>query len=134
MKTDHRRVLEKKLRELGVDYSGLIASPKAQYHYQDAYSIGARQQMLRLDFEEPGDLLPDEEQALLQWLRKHLDEGLDGIVLSDYAKGTCSDRFCQMVITQARAANVPVLVDPERVRLGQVSGLRPHHAQCQGNV
>lgn len=69
--------------------------------------------MLRLDFEEPGDLLPDEEQALLQWLRKHLDEGLDGIVLSDYAKGTCSDRFCQMVITQARAANVPVLVDPK---------------------
>ena len=75
--------------------------------------IGARQQMLRLDFEEPGDLLPDEEQALLQWLRKHLDEGLDGIVLSDYAKGTCSDRFCQMVITQARAAHVPVLVDPK---------------------
>lgn len=109
---DHRRVLEKKLRELGVDYSGLIASPKRST-ITKMRIIGARQQMLRLDFEEPGDLLPDEEQALLQWLRKHLDEGLDGIVLSDYAKGTCSDRFCQMVITQARAANVPVLVDPK---------------------
>lgn len=109
---DHRRVLEKKLRELGVDYSGLIASPKRST-ITKMRIIGARQQMLRLDFEEPGDLLPDEEQALLQWLRKHLDEGLDGIVLSDYAKGTCSDRFCQMVITQARAAHVPVLVDPK---------------------
>lgn len=109
---DHRRVLEKKLRELGVDYSGLIASPKRST-ITKMRIIGARQQMLRLDFEEPGDLLPDEEQALLQWLRKHLDEGLDGIVLSDYAKGTCSDRFCQMVITQARAALVPVLVDPK---------------------
>ena len=109
---DHRRVLEKKLRELGVDYSGLIASPKRSTTTKMRI-IGARQQMLRLDFEEPGDLLPDEEQALLQWLRKHLDEGLDGIVLSDYAKGTCSDRFCQMVITQARAAHVPVLVDPK---------------------
>ena len=109
---DHRRVLEKKLRELGVDYSGLIASPKRST-ITKMRIIGARQQMLRLDFEEPGDLLPDEEQALLQWLRKHLDEGLDGIVLSYYAKGTCSDRFCQMVITQARAAHVPVLVDPK---------------------
>lgn len=109
---DHRRVLEKKLRELGVDYSGLIASPKRST-ITKMRIIGARQQMLRLDFEEPGDLLPDEEQALLQWLRKRLDEGLDGIVLSDYAKGTCSDRFCQMVITQARAAHVPVLVDPK---------------------
>lgn len=109
---DHRRVLEKKLRELGVDYSGLIASPKRST-ITKMRIIGARQQMLRLDFEEPGDLLPDEEQALLQWLRKYLDEGLDGIVLSDYAKGTCSDRFCQMVITQARAAHVPVLVDPK---------------------
>lgn len=109
---DHRRVLEKKLRELGVDYSGLIASPKRST-ITKMRIIGARQQMLRLDFEEPGDLLPDEEQALLQWFRKHLDEGLDGIVLSDYAKGTCSDRFCQMVITQARAAHVPVLVDPK---------------------
>ena len=109
---DHRRVLEKKLRELGVDYSGLIASQKRST-ITKMRIIGARQQMLRLDFEEPGDLLPDEEQALLQWLRKHLDEGLDGIVLSDYAKGTCSDRFCQMVITQARAAHVPVLVDPK---------------------
>ena len=109
---DHRRVLEKKLRELGVDYSGLIASPTRSTSTQTRIN-GARQQMLRLDFEEPGDLLPDEEQALLQWLRKHLDEGLDGIVLSDYAKGTCSDRFCQMVITQARAAHVPVLVDPK---------------------
>lgn len=109
---DHRRVLEKKLRELGADYSGLIASPKRST-ITKMRIIGARQQMLRLDFEEPGDLLPDEEQALLQWLRKHLDEGLDGIVLSDYAKGTCSDRFCQMVITQARAAHVPVLVDPK---------------------
>ena len=95
--------------------------------------IGARQQMLRLDFEEPGDLLPDEEQALLQWLRKHLDEGLDGIVLSDYAKGTCSDRFCQMVITQARAAHVPVLVDPKGPigpSIGAATSLRPMSRKC----
>ncbi len=50
---DHRRVLEKKLRELGVDYSGLIASPKRST-ITKMRIIGARQQMLRLDFEEPG--------------------------------------------------------------------------------
>ena len=60
--------------------------------------------MLRLDFEEPGDLAPEEERQLLDWLQKRLQEGLDGIVLSDYAKGVCSDHFCQTVIDLAHSA------------------------------
>ena len=64
--------------------------------------LGGNQQMLRLDFEETGDLFPDEIVELRHWLAGLLDEGLDGIIVSDYAKGVCSDDFCQWVIAQAR--------------------------------
>ena len=129
---DHRRVLEKKLRELGVDYSGLIASPKRST-ITKMRIIGARQQMLRLDFEEPGDLLPDEEQALLQWLRKHLDEGLDGIVLSDYAKGTCSDRSARWSSPRQgrpmyRSLSIPK--GPIGPSIGAATSLRPMSRKC----
>lgn len=109
---EHRESLEKKMAAAGIDYSGLLPMP-GRSTITKMRIIGARQQMLRLDFEEPGDLAPEEERQLLDWLQKRLQEGLDGIVLSDYAKGVCSDHFCQMVIDLAHSAQVPVLVDPK---------------------
>ena len=51
---------------------------------------GSQQQMLRLDFEETGDLFPEETEALSLWLQNLLEAGLDGVIVSDYAKGVCS--------------------------------------------
>lgn len=56
--------------------------------------LGAKQQMLRLDFEEVGDLFEDETELLSEWLLNLIDSGLDGIAVSDYAKGVCSHNFC----------------------------------------
>ncbi len=109
---EHRESLEKKLAQAGMDYSGLFPMPKRRT-ITKMRVIGARQQMLRLDFEEPGDLSPEEETKLLEWLEQRLADGLHGIVLSDYAKGVCAAHFCQQVIALARSAQVPVLVDPK---------------------
>lgn len=109
---DHREALESKLAQAGIDYTGLMPM-EGRRTITKMRVIGARQQMLRLDFEEPGDLNPDEETKLFAWLDGRLAEGLDGIILSDYAKGVCSDHFCQEAIARAHKAGVPVLVDPK---------------------
>ena len=109
---EHREALEEKMAAAGIDFSGLLPM-MGRRTITKMRIIGARQQMLRLDFEEPGDLTPEEEGRLLDWLEKRLQAGLDGIVLSDYAKGVCSDHFCQTVIALAHSAQVPVLVDPK---------------------
>lgn len=75
--------------------------------------LGAQQQMLRLDFEETGDLFPEETEALSLWLQNLLEAGLDGVIVSDYAKGVCSDNFVQWVIAAAHQYQVPVLIDPK---------------------
>src|SRR3546814_2186680 len=70
--------------------------------------LGRQQQLLRVDFEEgPGE-------ACLTSLRSRVIDqiaGHDMLVLSDYAKGALS--HVEQLIQAARAAGVPVLVDPK---------------------
>lgn len=109
---DNRRLLEQLMDEAGIDHSGLVPGSRRST-ITKLRVLGGQQQMLRLDFEETGDLYPDETVKLKEWLELLLDNGLDGIIVSDYAKGVCSDSFCQWVIAQGHAYNIPVLVDPK---------------------
>lgn len=118
---DNRRLLEQMFSQTGIDFSGLIKSSK-RATVTKMRIIGATQQMLRLDFEEVGDLLPEETMLLNEWLSGLFDQGLDGIIISDYAKGVCSDAFCKKVIKTAHAYNVPVLVDPKGAQWEKYSG------------
>ncbi|MGL5206511.1 MAG: D-glycero-beta-D-manno-heptose-7-phosphate kinase [Acidaminococcaceae bacterium] len=117
----NRLLLEEMLTKAGIDHSGLIKSDK-RATVTKMRIIGATQQMLRLDFEEVGDLLPEEIMCLNEWLSDLFDKGLDGIIISDYAKGVCSDAFCQKVIKTAQAYEVPVLIDPKGAQWDKYRG------------
>ena len=108
----NRKLLEDMFAKAGINYGGLIKSSK-RATVTKMRIIGAMQQMLRLDFEEISDLLPEETPRMNEWLASLFDQGLDGIIISDYAKGVCSDDFCQKVIKTANAYHVPVLIDPK---------------------
>lgn len=118
---ENRSLLEKLMDEAGIDYSGLVSSNKRKT-ITKMRVLGGNQQMLRLDFEETGDLYPEEISALSDWLENLLDNGLDGIIVSDYAKGVCSDSFCQWVIKQGKAYNIPVLIDPKGADWSKYNG------------
>ena len=70
--------------------------------------ISRHQQLLRLDFENPGASLP--VAALAQDLDARL-QACDVLLLSDYAKGGLADPA--PLIAAARAREIPVLVDPK---------------------
>lgn len=70
--------------------------------------MSRNQQLLRLDFE--GDF-PDWN---VQTLQRDFDDGaadVQAVILSDYDKGAL--RHCQTLIRAARAAGLPVIVDPK---------------------
>ena len=118
---ENRVLLERLMDEAGIDYSGLVKSA-ARKTITKLRVLGGNQQMLRMDFEETGDLHPEEIIELRCWLENLLDKGLDGIIVSDYAKGVCSDEFCQWVIAQGHAYNIPVLIDPKGADWQKYSG------------
>ena len=70
--------------------------------------ISRHQQLIRMDFESP--LISAEKDLLLKKFQTHLNK-VNLVILSDYKKGTLSHP--QAFIELARAANIPVLVDPK---------------------
>lgn len=77
--------------------------------------IGGHQQMLRLDLEETR---PMEGYTLTAALREALRQLIqaprpDAVLLSDYGKGMLTEEICQSLIQAARAAQIPILVDPK---------------------
>jgi D-beta-D-heptose 7-phosphate kinase/D-beta-D-heptose 1-phosphate adenosyltransferase len=70
--------------------------------------ISRHQQLLRIDFEEK--TIPACDDLLMQRFKKHLGNA-NLVILSDYKKGTLSNP--QPLIQAARAAKIPVLVDPK---------------------
>ncbi|WP_459617995.1 D-glycero-beta-D-manno-heptose-7-phosphate kinase [Bordetella sp. 2513F-2] len=94
--------------------------------------LGRQQQLLRVDFEQhPAASALDGIDAAVA---RHLS-GHDVLVLSDYAKGAL-DRV-QPLIAQARAAGVPVLVDPkgdDYTRYRGATLVTPNRAEMQQAV
>ena len=83
--------------------------------------VAGGQQMLRLDEEEAGPVDAATEAALLAAIRAAL-EGARALILSDYAKGVLTDRVLAGAIGAARAAGVPVVVDPKRQDFAAYAG------------
>ncbi|NBX04465.1 MAG: hypothetical protein EBR02_10500, partial [Alphaproteobacteria bacterium] len=75
------------------------------------YCVGA-QQMLRVDAEKTGNLAPDIEVALLKSALEALD-GAKALLLSDYGKGTLTPNVLKTLVTAAKKAGIPVVVDPK---------------------
>jgi D-beta-D-heptose 7-phosphate kinase/D-beta-D-heptose 1-phosphate adenosyltransferase len=74
--------------------------------------LGGGQQIVRLDFESKAARPPGVYSSLVAAVRKLLPK-VDGLILSDYAKGTLTAEVCQTLIGAARDAGLPVLVDPK---------------------
>jgi D-beta-D-heptose 7-phosphate kinase / D-beta-D-heptose 1-phosphate adenosyltransferase len=74
--------------------------------------IGHGQQVLRIDKEVRTELGEQAAGSLLDYVRKCLPL-VDGVVLSDYAKGVLGAHACKEIIRRASAAGRPVIVDPK---------------------
>jgi D-beta-D-heptose 7-phosphate kinase / D-beta-D-heptose 1-phosphate adenosyltransferase len=84
--------------------------------------IGGHQQMLRMDRESGVPFERDELHLLETAVRQSLGESPAIVVLSDYDKGVLHPDICQLVIRLAKAAGIPVLVDPKGRDYSKYSG------------
>ena len=109
---DHGRVLDKLLIADGIDTSGLIYDNNRST-ITKMRILGDRQQMMRLDFETITPITTDEEERLISWLDGLCQQGLQGVVISDYGKGVCTPTLLQEVFRLAHTYNVQTIVDPK---------------------
>jgi len=71
------------------------------------------QQMIRVDRETSQPIDPPLAEALLASVSRKLD-GVDVVLVSDYAKGVCEGELIAGLIGEASRRGVPVVVDPAR--------------------
>jgi len=112
------RALRAALEREGVDAGGLVVDP-ARPTTVKRNLIGLAQarhpqKMFRMDIESNGELAGDARARLLDALDRALADA-DVVCIEDYNKGVCSAGVCREVVRRARAAGVPVLVDPASI-------------------
>jgi len=69
-----------------------------------------RQQVVRLDYEEPATLTPSQEDRLIESLSRLIPE-TDAVILSDYSLGNLSERVRRAAIETASQHGKPVVAD-----------------------
>ena len=91
--------------------------------------IAQRQQIVRIDREEIIKVTPGLTAEVLGIIRKVKQEGIDGIIVSDYAKGTLTKEIMENLIATAGSLDIPVIVDPKPPNFHlykNVSGITPN--------
>lgn len=85
--------------------------------------IAGSQQLLRADDESAGDIAEKLLDRVVQTATSVADASTSGaIILSDYGKGVLPDRIIAELIAMARAAKIPVTVDPKGTDYTKYSG------------
>lgn len=111
------RILSRLMVERSVDASNILADLTRVTTTKQRFVGRAAQrqphQILRVDRESRHQLASDLESRLSEVLLEEL-QSADAVLISDYAKGVCTELLLRRIIEGARIHKVPVLVDPCR--------------------
>lgn len=116
---ENQRTLVKLLNYLNINSTGLIATDRPTT--TKLRIIGGHQQMIRLDFEET-EMFPLELNKTVKAAFTREVPGVNAVIISDYAKGLCTQEFCQYIIKQCANLNIPIIIDPKGINWRKYRG------------
>ena len=93
--------------------------------------IAHHQQVVRVDWEKKSLISPTIEKQILNFVQK---EQYDGVILSDYNKGTLTKSLMDKVLPLAQERKIPVFADPkvENFHLfSPVTLITPNHSEAE---
>lgn len=123
------------LDKKGIDKSGIIISREMPTIIKTRI-IAGHQQVVRLDRERILEPNAEENKRFIDYITVMLPE-LDGIIISDYAKGLINKQLLSKMIAAAGKSRVPVAVDPQVknfMSYKNVFTLTPNHHEIGGVI
>ena len=79
--------------------------------------VADRQQVVRVDW-DMNDLAAGFSDNLIKYIAEQL-QYIDGIIVSDYAKGVCSEMLLNNIIKISNEKNTPIFIDPKGTDWGK---------------
>jgi len=131
------RIVHRLLEEIHVDAGCLACSPRRTTTVKERL-LGRTQsrypqQMIRVDREDVDPIEGELVEQLVGLVGQCIDR-VDLVLVSDYGKGVCSGEFTPRLVSVARAAGVPVVVDPARAadyrRYAGCLGVTPNRSEA----
>ena len=119
------------LKKRNIDTECLI-NDENKRTIQKVRIFGKNQQLLRFDYEKKGYVGKETEGKMLDFIANKIDE-IDGIVVSDYAKGTITKNLMEKVIGLCREKGKIIVVDPKpehKEFYKNVTLITPNHAEA----
>lgn len=105
------RAVKTLIESLGVSDAGLVTDNTRPTTAKTRFLAG-HQQLLRADFEKKQPLADKQEQAVIAAIKTQI-EGVRAVLVSDYGKGLLTPLILKTIMSEAKARNIPVVVDPK---------------------
>jgi len=102
------------LESCGISTANLVSERRRVTPRKLRIAVHAHQ-LLRLDFERPEPLSKRTAEKLARGFTLRA-RGLEGLIISDYRKGTVTTELCNQMKALARQRRIPVFVDPKPER------------------
>ncbi len=112
----HKEILIKELEQRGITSQLVLDNRPTTTKIR---VMGQKQQLVRIDYEHKHPIDEEAGKKILEVIR---DTPCDGIIISDYAKGTITQELYNDIIHLAEALKVPVFVDAKPRRTINYSG------------
>ena len=93
--------------------------------------ISSNQQMIRLDVEKVTPLKDEQEKEIIEFFKENCKD-FDIVLISDYAKGFCTENLCHQVIQISNENNIKVIIDPKKRNWKKYEGaylITPNHLE-----
>ncbi|MBI1785446.1 D-glycero-beta-D-manno-heptose-7-phosphate kinase [Candidatus Sumerlaeota bacterium] len=103
--------IEQLMKSIGLPGEGIVRSSLRPPTLKTRIMAGG-QQLLRLDREETGSYSSAVERELIENVRRTISR-CEGVVISDYRKGTVTPKLIRAVTAFAKRKSIPVVVDPK---------------------
>jgi D-beta-D-heptose 7-phosphate kinase/D-beta-D-heptose 1-phosphate adenosyltransferase len=131
---DHLGVfIQKFLERKKIDQGGIIVSREMPTILKTRV-IAGNQQVVRLDREKVWEMSHEEANRSITYIQSVIG-AIDGIIISDYAKGVVSEYLLNKLIPLANNTKIPVAVDPQVKNFllyKNVFTLTPNHHEAEG--
>jgi len=103
-------IIKNNLIELDVDIDGLLFFNNSKTTNKMRI-IAEKQQVVRVDWDSDG--LSNKQLEKIDKLIIEKIKSIDGIIISDYDKGLCTNYLTSQIIDKAVDAKIPIFVDPK---------------------
>ena len=125
--------LAAELAQVGIGTEGLVTDDGRPTTRKLRIVTSRHQQVARIDYERDGELTGDPESRVIAAAGDAASTA-HAIIVSDYLKGCITRRVISGVLESARAAGIPVLVDPKIPHIDYYAGaflVTPNHHEAE---